>query len=69
MRVTFAYPRTAADGTEYKPDETADLDDAEARQLIKDGWARPADGSKKTRAQTKTTTAGGGRSDSKGSDS
>ncbi|MEU0675479.1 hypothetical protein ABZ330_21810 [Streptomyces sp. NPDC006172] len=67
MRVTFAYPRTTADGTEYKPDESADLDDAEAKQLVKDGFARPADDSKSTRAQTKTAAAGG-RSDSKGSD-
>jgi hypothetical protein len=64
-RVTFAYPRTTADGTEYKPDQSADLDDVEAKQLIKDGFARPAD---KTRAQTKAT-ATSGRPDAKGSDS
>ncbi|MFJ7069202.1 hypothetical protein [Streptomyces sp. NPDC101115] len=64
MRVTFAYPRTTADGTEYKPDDSADLDDAEARQLIKDGLARPAD---KTRAQTKTEASA--RSTAKGVES
>jgi hypothetical protein len=68
MRVTFAYPHTAADGTNYKVDDTADLDDDVARQLVKDGHARPAD-SKTTRAQSKTTTTTGGRSDAKGSDS
>ncbi|MGW4028253.1 hypothetical protein ACWEFL_02855 [Streptomyces sp. NPDC004838] len=55
-RVTFAYPRTV-DGTEYQPDETADLDDIEAKQLIKDGFARPAD--KTARATSKTVAAGG----------
>nr|pir hypothetical protein 7 - actinophage VWB [Streptomyces phage VWB] len=65
MRVTFAYPRTTADGTEYEPDQSADLDDVEARQLVKDGFARPAD---KTRAQTRTA-APAARSDAKGSDS
>ena len=64
MRVTFAYPRTTADGTDYKPDQTADLDDAEARQLVKDGFARAAD---KTRATTKTEAAA--RSTAKGSES
>ncbi|MEU0992007.1 hypothetical protein [Streptomyces sp. NPDC005953] len=63
MRVTFAYPRTTADGTTYEPDQTADLDDVEAKQLLKDGWARPAD--TKARAQAKTTPAAGGRSESK----
>jgi hypothetical protein len=66
MRVTFAYPRTTADGTEYQPDQTAELDDVEARQLIKDGFARPADSKSTTRAQSKTTTVTGGRSESKG---
>jgi hypothetical protein len=42
MRVTFAYPHTAADGTTYGPDESAELDDSEARQLIRDGVARVA---------------------------
>ncbi|MGO4630496.1 hypothetical protein AB4225_06065 [Streptomyces sp. 2RAF24] len=64
MRVTFAYPRTAADGTKYEPDQSADLDESEARQLIKDGFARPAD---TTRAQTKT--AAPARSTAKGDDS
>ncbi|MFF5285186.1 hypothetical protein [Streptomyces sp. NPDC013171] len=64
MRVTFAYPRTTADGTEYKPDQSADLDDVEARQLIKDGFARLDD---KTRAHTKTEAPA--RSTAKGSDS
>ncbi|MGA5869252.1 hypothetical protein [Streptomyces cinereoruber] len=68
MRVTFAYPHTDAEGKTYQPDDTADLDDAAARQLIKDGHARPADGTK-TRAHSKTTTVRGGRSDAKGSDS
>lgn len=62
MRVTFAYPRTTADGTEYKPDQSADLDDVEAKQLVKDGFARPAD---RTRAQSKTLAAGG-RSEKQG---
>ncbi|MFD0078234.1 hypothetical protein ACFVIY_38035 [Streptomyces sp. NPDC127166] len=64
MRVTFAYPRITADGTEYKPDQSADLDDAEARQLIKDGFARPAE---TTRAQTKTEAPA--RSTAKGAES
>ncbi|MEV8349061.1 hypothetical protein ACFVTT_15610 [Streptomyces niveus] len=64
MKVTFAYPRVTADGAEHKPDTTADLDDAEAKQLIRDGFARPAD--EPTRAQPKTN-AGGSRPDSTGS--
>jgi hypothetical protein len=43
MRVTFAYPLTTADGAMYGPDETADLPDDEARQLIRDGMVRIAD--------------------------
>jgi hypothetical protein len=72
VKVTFAYPHTTADGKTYKVDDTADLDDDVARQLVKDGHARLDDGgSKTTRAQSKTTTTttSGGRSDAKGSDS
>lgn len=65
MKVTFAYPRVTADGAKHKPDSTADLDDAEAKQLIKDGFARPADGP--SRAQPKPAAAGV-RADSKGSE-
>ncbi len=43
MRVTFAYPLTTADGVTRAPDESADLPDDEARQLLKDGVARTAD--------------------------
>ncbi|RPK76614.1 hypothetical protein EES45_22915 [Streptomyces sp. ADI97-07] len=65
MKVTFAYPRVTADGTEHKPNSTADLDDTEAKQLIKDGFARPSDGP--TRAQPKPAAAGV-RAESKGSE-
>lgn len=43
VAVTFAYPypRDAAK-PKHQPDETADLPEAEARQLIRDGLARPA---------------------------
>ncbi|MFJ8760846.1 hypothetical protein [Streptomyces cyaneofuscatus] len=66
-KVTFAYPLTTADGKERKPDSTADLEDAEAKQLIKDGLARIPDNGKTTRAQPTTTATGTGRSDSTGS--
>lgn len=65
MKVTFAYPRVTVDGTSHKPDSTADLDAAEAKQLIKDGFARAADGP--TRAQPKPAAAGG-RAEPKGSE-
>lgn len=64
MRITFAYPRTTADGKQHEPDSTADVDDAEAKQLVKDGFARPAE--KKTRAQS-TSSVGSSRPDSTGS--
>jgi hypothetical protein len=64
MKVTFAYPRVTADGAEHKPDSTADLDDAEAKELIRDGFARPTD--KSTRAQPKP--AATGRVEPKGSE-
>lgn len=63
MKITFAYPRTTNDGIEHEPDTTADVDDAEARQLVKDGFARPAD--QTTRASSKSLAAGD-RAESKG---
>lgn len=41
-RITLAYPWTDADGKEHRPDETISVDEATARRLIGDGWARPA---------------------------
>ncbi|MFI5808976.1 hypothetical protein [Streptomyces sp. NPDC051561] len=64
MKITFAYPRTTHDGTEYQPDQSADIDDAEAKQLVKDGFARPAD--QTTRASSKTLAPAGDRAESKG---
>lgn len=40
MRVTFAYPFTADDGTSYLADESADLDRGTASSLIHSGLAR-----------------------------
>ena len=42
MRITFAYPFTASDGTEYLADESADLDRDTASRLIHSGLARKA---------------------------
>lgn len=39
MRITFAYP-TLIDGRSYDPDETAEVDDAMARRLVNEGFAR-----------------------------
>ncbi|MFD3517704.1 hypothetical protein [Streptomyces sp. NPDC058657] len=64
MRITFAYPRTTADGIEHEPDTTADVDDAEAKQLIRDGFARHPD--QTTRASSKTLAPAGDRTESKG---
>lgn len=55
-RVEFAYPYTGADGKEYKPDQTADVDPGVAADLIAKGLARkaaptPADIAKRDRTQ------------------
>lgn len=42
MRVTFAYPFTASDGTNYLADESADLQRDFASSLIHSGLARKA---------------------------
>ncbi|MEO3976302.1 hypothetical protein [Streptomyces sp. CAU 1734] len=57
MRITFAYPRTLADGSTHMPDDTADVPDDEARQLLVDGFARAA-GPAPARTASKPTAAG-----------
>jgi hypothetical protein len=47
MKVTFAYPYTDPDGKAYKPDQSADVPDELATQLIRDGKARTADSKSK----------------------
>lgn len=41
--VTLAYPYTTDDGVTHKPDTTIKVEDGLAKQLVKDGKARPAD--------------------------
>lgn len=53
MRVTFAYPHTE-DGTEYKPDQVADLDEVTAQRLLQDGKVRLA-GDKPAKGKTEKT--------------
>lgn len=40
MRVEFAYPYKAADGSTYNPDVPVDVDDGLAASLIHNGLAR-----------------------------
>jgi hypothetical protein len=47
VKVTFAYPWTDPDGVEHKADQTQDLPQELADNLINEGRARPADESKK----------------------
>lgn len=54
MKITFAYPREI-DGTEYAPDQTADIDDTVAKQELRDGFARPADPPRQTKAPATPT--------------
>jgi hypothetical protein len=42
-KVTLAYPYTDGDGTTHEPDTTLELDDVQAKRLVQDGKARPAD--------------------------
>lgn len=42
MRITLATPYTDGDGTDYAPNETVEVDDDTAGQLIRDGRARAA---------------------------
>lgn len=39
MKVTLAYP-----WEDHQPDQTVDVDDETGRTLLRDGFARPADG-------------------------
>lgn len=41
VTLAYAYPHDA-EKPKHQPDETIDLPAAEARQLIRDGYARPA---------------------------
>lgn len=54
MKVTFAYPRVI-DGTEYAPDQTADIDDAVAKRELHDGFARRATTPRQTKAPATPT--------------
>lgn len=42
-KVTFAYPYTDENGKDFKPDQSADVDDEVARLLVQDGKARLAE--------------------------
>lgn len=46
MKVTLAYPYTDEKGKPHKPDDTVDLDEAEATQLVRDGRARADESTK-----------------------
>ena len=42
MQIEFAAPYTAADGKQYKADQSADIEREEALRLLADGLARVA---------------------------
>lgn len=42
VKVTFARPHVGWDGKAYKPDQTADLSVSEADDVLRLGYARPA---------------------------
>lgn len=46
VKVTFARPWTTADGKTYKPDQTTELGVGEADEMLRLGYARPADDEK-----------------------
>jgi len=50
MRVDLAYPYTDDKGKVHAPDSTVDLDEPLAKQMIRDGYARPS-ATKKAAAQ------------------
>lgn len=67
MRITFAYPRTVGE-TEYAPNDTADINDPVAKDLVREGFARPASDTSKARAQTMTKGSAVGGREGKGTD-
>lgn len=52
--VTLAYEYVDADGNKHDPDETVDLDNAEANRLLSAGLAREAEAGSKTSGRKKS---------------
>lgn len=51
--VTLAYEYVDAEGNQHEPDQTLDLDNAEANRLLSAGLAREADEAPKTSGRRK----------------